>query len=470
MSKGKKIKDPELTAEQFLKFVEEHTSARMAGFVHPASESGRTRSDWGTSELPLSVADIKIITNRAARAYKSHTWLKAAVEVIRVNVIEKGLKPRPVIKKQNGEINKSLNEEITEQWKRFNDYAFTGNFTFYQKQHTILKSMLVTGACYIIKIASLKDSPFNFSLKLKDNRHLDFTKDTFGENKDKSYVKHGIKYDKDGEPVEYYFKDYKNAIPADRVIAAYFEDLADENIGLSIFLQSLPTIYDIESIIKYQLLSTRLTAGIALWSKTGDAPKVKEMSPLSIMTSESKPEVIEGTSRVNQEIVPLIDTCLTSIASSLGLSKAALMRDTLKESFSGGRLRSLNDELTYETLSKAFCKAALQPVYVWFLSDIIISGKLSVKSTEYTRDKWTYHQAYWQGKLKEYIDPLDQANTDATKIKNRLMSFKDYYQSKGKDWRVELDQIAEEAKYMRDHGLTVDQWGEHVKSNSEKEK
>ena len=461
-----------LTAEQFEQFLDEYQSQRMAGFVHPSSEAGRLRSEWGTSESPLSVADVRVITNRAIAAYKSNTWLKSAVEVFRSNIVEKGIRPRPVIKNRSGEIDKKLCTEIGDLWDRFNDVAFKGNKTLYQKQHTMLTSLLVTGNCFIVKVKPPKKSHFTFGLKLKDTRHLDFSKDTFDKNKDGSYVKHGIKYNSDEEPTEYYFKDLKNAIPADRVIHVFYEDLSDDNMGMSVFLQSLPILYDIENIFKYQLLSTRATAGIALWiKKEEDDSQYNTVSctPLRIIESRTKPEVIQGTSRVSQEIIPLIENVLLSVAGSFGLSKAALTRDSLKESFSGGRLRSLNDQLAFETFTKFFSKAALHQIYVWFLEDIIVSGKMSLKAAQYRSDPWLYQEAYWQGHIKQYIDPLDQVRTDAEKLKNRLLTYKDYFQSKGKDWKVELKQMSEEHNFMKELGLPEKSVQESIENNSEAE-
>lgn len=460
-----------LSADQFSQLLSEYTSERMSGF-HPSADTSRVRSEWSTDQVNFQMADFKTIVNRSYNAYKSNTYLKSAVEVLKANIIEKGIKPKPVICKENGEINKELNNEIIGQWNKFNDFAFADNKTVYQKQNTILTSVVVTGNCFILKtLSKKKNSPFSFGLKLLDSRHLDYTKDTFTANKDGSYIKKGIKYNIDDEPVEYYFTKYKNAISADRVIHVYNEDLADETFGNPLFLQSLPMIYDIENIIKYQLLSTRLTAGIALWIKKGEGYSIKSASPLQIYESDVKPEVIGGdTGKVSSEIT-LIEHCLTSIASSLGLSKAALTRDS-KENFSGARLRSLNDQLAFDTFNKFLCKSAFHPIYVWFLEDIIRQGLISLKATQYYKDVWTYQQCYFQSFQKGYIDPLDQTRTDIERIEGKLTSYKDYYSSKGKDWKVELSQIAEEAKYMQDIGLTPKDVNDSIarKSQSQVEK
>jgi capsid protein len=422
-----------------------------------SSSTGRTRQDWRFSQTNLTTFNLKTITIRAIREYYQNPWLKAAILTLTGNILGPiGTRPKPRVLTK-GKLNKALSEEFATCFSRFDD-EIDDKFTFCQRQFTIISSVIVTGNCFIVKTKNPSDDPvFTFGIDLFDTSHLEFNKDTLGKNKDGSYVQYGIKYDKQNKPVEYYFKE-NNTFKASEVIHVYYPERAQQRMGISWFVSSLPALYDIGQLQQNQLLSSRVSAGLLMWMKKGIdkfslADDVLPMSPLNMILSEDKPEIIEGTSKVSQELIPLIKQTLQAFAASLGVSYSAISRNMDGESYSGGRLRNMADQMACLMYFKFFCKAGFQPVYRWMVEDSVNTRQVSLSIQAYKKDRYSYHQCYWAKQEPDFIDPLDHTKNLALKRTSKLMTDKQYCESINVDLEEWYDQFAAEKKMRKDRGI-----------------
>lgn len=448
------------------KQAKDYMSERMAGLGDfgtglsgdiGASATSRVRQDWSLSNGAMTTFSLKTITNRAMREYYQNPWLKAAILTLTGNILGPiGTRPKPRIHTKS-KLNKILSEAFATCFSRFDDEC-DNKFTFCQREFTIISSVIVTGNCFIIKVQNPSDDPmFTFGIDLFDTSHLDFNKDTIGKNKDGSYVQYGVKYDKQNKPVEYYFVD-DQTFKADEVIHVFYPERAQQKMGITWFVSSLPALYDIGQLQQNQLLSSRVAAGLLMWMKKDEEPfsltdDIIPMSPLNMIRTTEKPEIIEGTSKVTQELIPLIKQTLQSFAACLGISYSAVSRNMDGESFSGGRLRNMADQQACNMYFKFFCKAGFQGVYRWFVADVINTKQVGVSIVEYKKDKYLYHQCSWAKQEPDYIDPLDNTRNIAEKRKSKQMTDKEFCDSKNIDLEEHYDQLALEKQMRKDRGI-----------------
>jgi len=62
------------------------------------------------------------------------------------------------------------------------------------------------------------------------------------------------------------------------------------------------------------------------------------------------------------------------------------------------------------------------------------------------------HQWFWDG--HEHVDPLKEANAQATRLSSNTTTLAAEYARQGKDWETELRQRAKEVALMKELGLT----------------
>lgn len=268
-----------------------YQESRELGFGNfgNASEVGRTRQDWTTLESKITPYSLTIITNRALRAYHSNTWLQGAMLTLDCGILSPvGIKPTPKVYTADGKIDKKVCAEISKLWKRFNDEC-CGYLPLQQNESLILSSAFVTGNCFIARVKSKNTSKFSFKLEFFDTSTLDFSHDTMVKNKDGSFTQYGIAYDNSGNPTKYYFKE-DNVFDAKDVIHVFLPKIAQQRIGITLFMAGLATLYDIEMMLQNQILTTRVGAGLLLWMEKNPDEKVDltedviPMSPLNILS------------------------------------------------------------------------------------------------------------------------------------------------------------------------------------------
>jgi capsid protein len=451
-----------------------YQEARELGFGNfgSASDVGRTRQDWTAAESALTAYSLQIITNRALRAYHSNTWLQGAMLTLECGILSPvGIKPTPKVYMSDGKIDKKVCAEISKLWKRFNDEC-CDYLPLQQNEGLILDSAFVTGNCFIVRVKSKKTSKFSFKLEFFDTSNLDFNHDTMLKNKDGSFTQYGISYDKEGQPVKYYFKE-GNVFDAKDVIHIFIPKIAQQRVGISAFMAGLATLYDIEMMLQNQILTTRVGAGLLLWMKKEDGVTVNPvddvipMSPLNLLITPTKPEPIQGSNRVSDEVVPLIKQGLESFGASVGISYSSISRNLEGESFSGGRLRNMMDEQTFDKYYKWFSKAAMQQIYIWFMDEIVKTRMIkSISIEQYRNDPYEYQDCHWYRKKPDYIDPLDQVRVWVEARDAGIITDKELLDLAGKDLLEHYEQLAFEIKKKMDMGITQMASAEKQPSNA----
>jgi capsid protein len=63
------------------------------------------------------------------------------------------------------------------------------------------------------------------------------------------------------------------------------------------------------------------------------------------------------------------------------------------------------------------------------------------------------HQWFWDG--HEHVDPLKEANAQATRLQNHTTTLAEEFAKRGRDWEAELRQRSKEMSLMRELGLQL---------------
>ncbi|MCK6491722.1 MAG: hypothetical protein L6R48_26045, partial [Planctomycetes bacterium] len=85
----------------------------------------------------------------------------------------------------------------------------------------------------------------------------------------------------------------------------------------------------------------------------------------------------------------------------------------------------------------------------WVREAVLVEGLLPQSMRMLSAD-WS-HQWFWDG--HEHVDPLKEANAQATRLSNHTTTLAEEYAKRGRDWEMELRQRAKEAALMNELGL-----------------
>jgi capsid protein len=83
-----------------------------------------------------------------------------------------------------------------------------------------------------------------------------------------------------------------------------------------------------------------------------------------------------------------------------------------------------------------------------------MAGKMApLTYADYLADPWKWTQCFWQPPGWDWVDPLKDAKAAIELHKMNMLSLKDHYGSKGKNWEREVAQIAIERERLKEIGL-----------------
>ena len=445
---------------------------------YDAASTARTRSDWSTATgTPYSDIknDLKKMIARS-RASADNNGLSESIDSIFVsNVIgDAGIKPEPVVRDDGGELMNDANSLLAEGWARYNDqWDRSGHSTYYENQKLILRTIINSGSVLINLVPSKKGDFIPIANQIIEPDRLDWSKDVFSktmhENKNVKQTQFGIGLDKYGAPVHFIVQGINKPVKAGNMSIRYRRKRTEQYIGVPWKASIMKNLFDVTNLLEDESMSSRIRAMISLWMKKKDAGAILsnrdsdgrvKWEPARIMYSDQKPEVIQSNNSENLD--PFMRMLTRTIGTGVGLSYQLITKDLAGMNFASSRANILEDRRTFRMMQRWFIKEVCQKDWEVFVFWMFASGKLApLTLTDYKADPWKWNQSHWQTTGWEWVDPLKDASAAILLNNNGMLSLKDIYGGRGKNYKAELNQIAEEQKYIVDleekHGVTITQ-------------
>lgn len=185
---------------------------------------------------------------------------------------------------------------------------------------------------------------------------------------------------------------------------------------------------------KYNYQGKTLTPGMIQYLNQGDDVQVVNPSG----------QATDATSYVKQE--------MRMISSGQGLSYETTSRDMSESNYSSARQGAIEDELTYEEDRDQLLEI-MDEIYETFVISLVLSGKLEIKN--FWGDKERYFEHKWIQAPKRWIDPLKEANANKTALNTGQKTWADMAAENGKDWKEQIDEIAEIMNYGKEKGIDM---------------
>lgn len=95
----------------------------------------------------------------------------------------------------------------------------------------------------------------------------------------------------------------------------------------------------------------------------------------------------------------------------------------------------------------------MSEVYETFVISGYLSGVFNIR--DFWDNKYDYLQHEWVASPKKWIDPQKESNANQLALKSGQKTFKQIAAENGRDWRDQLDDIAEVIEYAHSLGIEI---------------
>jgi lambda family phage portal protein len=291
----------------------------------------------------------------------------------------------------------------------------------------------------------------------------------------------GIVLDEFGNPSQYHVLDNHpgdfltvaplkySVIPAEFIIHWFRQDRPGQSRGLPDILPALPLFAQLRRYTLAVISAAESAANIAIFMKT-TAPaggEAADVPPNATMDFEPNmavfgPEGWEPTQIKAEQPATTYDMfkreILNKIARCLNMPYNIAACNSSGYNYASGRL----DHQTYYKsirVEQSHCETVVldRILDAWMAEAVKVYPELAGLDTSLatTKRSGAGHQWFWDG--HEHVDPLKEANAQATRLASNTSTLASEYAKQGKDWETELRQRAKEISLMKELGLMVPQ-------------
>lgn len=452
-----------------------HYAKRLYNMQYDAGNTGRLRSEWGTSTdvsyNELTTPRPRIIA-RSRESFQNDPVYRGAINTIVANTIGEGLYPKPKVLGKDGkpatEINRAIERAFwiyskRRNWDSRQKFPFIG-----EGQRLALRTVLVSGDFLLNAVKAEKGSFVPVAWQTIEADRLDDSKDIFKNDlwvgKLQKETKHGISLDEYGKPIGYWFKGIDTPVRASNIIHSYLPDRCEQHIGMPAATPALAAIYDSHDLKEDFRFKSRAISKI-LWflsNKNDDQPNAGDkdendwlqINSMTQMRGEEKPEDIRFPDNVNDTIAPLVKIINHEICSVLGTSYTSVLKDMDGVNFAAAKFIDIQEHRFYKMLRDFFNYDFNVPFYEKALEWFVLTDKIpGLSPAEFYADYDNYTEVEWVGAGKDDVDPLKDITADIEGLKNRIYTYEEVWSKRGKDAEDQFQKIQEEQERFRAAGL-----------------
>lgn len=140
------------------------------------------------------------------------------------------------------------------------------------------------------------------------------------------------------------------------------------------------------------------------------------------------------------------------VGAGQGISYEATSRDMSESNYSSTRQGIIEDDMTYAE-EKEMLMEVMDEIYETFIISLWLAGELDAKDFWDNKDKYFEHA--WITAPKKWIDPQKEANANKIALNTGQKTFKQIAAEQGRDWKEQIDEMAEVLEYAKDKGIDL---------------
>ncbi len=446
---------------------------------YDAGTYGRRNANWYAFNESAEMTDRynrDVIRARARDLERNSDIAQSVIRAYRRNVIGKGFTLQA--KTPKPEINKQL-EALWKQWCKAVNCDVTGTQNFNQMCRMSIDRIKVDGGILFIKRYT-NEGIVPFQLQAIEVDELDTTQTA--PKKVGNKVVGGIEYNGYNKAIGYYIKQYdiegyqiKDAVyvPAKDVIFIFTKHRPSQVREISDLAPTISRIRDINEFVTAVSVKERIAACLAVFIKKalpngnafgrntvtmGADGKVdytgKSLTPGMIkeMGPGDEIQVVDPKSAAN-DATGFLKLQYGLIGAGQGLSYEATSRDMSQTNYASARQGNIEDECTYAEEVELLQERFMAEVYETFVISCYLAGAVNMPGFWDKKAEYLAHE--WVAAPKKWIDPAKESTANMVALKTGQKTFKQIAAENGKDWKAQIDDMAEVLEYGKERGIEM---------------
>lgn len=459
----------------------ERTAYRMAlaeqekAMAYDAAGYDRLNRNWHVRNEPAEWADQADRDTVRARAWdmeRNSDIMNSIVSAYKRNVYGAGYRLRAVT--DNSSMNQEL-EKLWQQWCKKQHCDVSGTQGFKALMRMAVERKKIDGGIIILKCYT-DDEFLPLKLQLIEVDMLDDMAQAPRHAGNR--VSGGIELDRYNKPVGYFLRQYsQDGMQTDEVryydakdvIFYYTRHRPTQIREMSDMAPSIPRIRDVTEFFRALSVKERIMACLSVFI-TKELPvstgringggahpdreyqgKTLTQGMINYLNPGDKVNTVQPSGQ-SADAAQHIKQQLKLLGSGQGLSYEATSRDMSESNYSSARQGAIEDELTYEEDVEQLMDI-MDEIYETFVISAWLRGY--IQAADFWPNKQAYFRHEWKKPPKKWIDPVKETNANKIALSTGQKTYADMAAENGRDWREQIDEIAEVQEYARARGVSI---------------
>ena len=484
---------------------------RMNYNSHGASSTLNSLIGWlvssGAAEDDIDLNASKL-RQRARDLYEGGGLARSGPETLMTSVVGWGIQPKPKIDGDflgmTDEARDEAEQAILREWKLWAENPMCDaerQQNFYGLQQLAFLSMLMSGDVFaLFGMKENRRTPYQTTVRLLEADRISTPESTGDSTSEETEsggrIIDGVEIDREGEVIRYHVASRNPNAGADgseltwTAIDAYGKDTGYPNIlhimtwerpeqrrGIPFVSAEIELIKQFTRYMNAELAGKVVSAMLTLFitskeddGKAGMEDAVNEDE--KVTDDELKLELAPGAiydlppgkdvttvdpKRSDTQFESFVNTCITVIASSMGIPKEVLIKK-YESNYTAARAALLDFWRTVRVYRTRFNTSFNQPVYEQWLSEAVAAGRIDAPGffdDPAVRLAWC--GCSWMGASMGHVDPLKEVNAAATRIANNITTQEqEASEYNGNDWAANVRQRRKEINALNDLDMAVE--------------
>lgn len=445
--------------------------------------TGRLFADFSTmtrsSDSELKPA-LRILRNRCRELARNDEYVRRYLQLLTTNVVgPSGVSLQCKARNSDGSLDAPGNKIIENAWSRWGKRGTCtadGRLTFTDAQRLVVETLARDGEV-LVRLISGAPNDDRFAIQFIESDLLDEELNKKLENGNR--IRMGVEVNEFGRAVAYHLLaehpgDYEFAngysrkhirVPANQLLHIFQTDRAHQTRGAPPMATAINSLKMLHGYREAELVAARVSAAKMGFitspdgeGYTGDdlenthtpimsaEPGSFEQLPAGMSISMFDPQhPVTAFSEFHKAV-------LRGIASSLGVSYAALASDLESVNYSSIRQGALDERDHYRTLQQFVIEHFVEPVFQAWLASSMTSGSIPLPMTKY--EKFS-NSVIYRPRGFSWIDPQKEIAAQVTGIQNGLLSMQDVASHYGADIEDVFEAVQREKELASQYGISL---------------
>ena len=454
--------------------------SRKRGFS--GMNTGRLFADFSTmtrsSDSELKPA-LRILRNRCRELARNDEYVRRYLQLLKTNVVGQGVSVQAKARNADGSLDAPGNRLIERAWASWckrGVCTVDGRLSFVDAQRLVVETLSRDGEV-LVRLIPGADNPDRFAIQFLEADLRDEQLITKMENGNR--VRMGVEIDDFGRSVAYHLlkehpgdQEFTNAfsrkhtrVAASTLLHIFQSDRPHQTRGAPPMATAINSLKMLHGYREAELVAARVSAAKMgfITSPDGDGYSGDDLENTHTPVMAAEPGSVEQLPAGMK--IDMFDpqhpvtafsefhkAVLRGIASSLGVSYAALASDLESVNYSSIRQGALDERDHYRTIQQFLVQHFIAPVFQAWLSAAMTSGNINLPMPKF--EKFS-DQIIYRPRGFSWVDPQKEINAQVTGIQNGLLSMQDVATHYGADIEDVFENIQREKELAAQYGISL---------------